>query len=195
MLSSKIAPWLGVLGLGAGGGILLQTNNPGEAAEVPLSADVPARLQQVRRLAASKPYKQQHNPFDVLIIGGGATGAGIAVDAATRCVCWCSASKLSCSHARTYDSGSHKPFPELPQSVPAAGLLFCEAQNAAGLPLTQSAQPISLLLGWLAATLEAPDGKRLGSALLNVNHQKLPLLLCYTQQALLQYTQSAARRA
>jgi alkyl hydroperoxide reductase subunit AhpF len=37
-------------------------------------------------LAASKPYKQQQNPFDVLIIGGGATGSGIALDAATRCV-------------------------------------------------------------------------------------------------------------
>jgi hypothetical protein len=86
MLSSKIAPWLGVLGLGAGGGILLQANNPGEGTEVLLSAEVPPRQQQITRLAASKPYKQQQNPFDVLIIGGGATGSGIALDAATRCV-------------------------------------------------------------------------------------------------------------
>lgn len=86
MLSSKIAPWLGVLGLGAGGGILLQGTNPGEASEVQLSAEIPTRQQQVQRLAASRPYKKQQNPFDVLIIGGGATGAGIAVDAATRCV-------------------------------------------------------------------------------------------------------------
>lgn len=96
MLSSKIAPWLGVLGLGAGGGILLQPSSPGEGGtEVALSAEVPARQQQVQRLAASKPYRQQQNPFDVLIIGGGATGAGIALDAATRsvsvcaCVCVC----------------------------------------------------------------------------------------------------------
>lgn len=88
MLSSKIAPWLGVLGLGAGGGILLQGNNPGEGTEVQLSPEVPSRQQQVQRLAASKPYRQQQNPFDVLIIGGGATGAGIAVDAATRWVGW-----------------------------------------------------------------------------------------------------------
>jgi glycerol-3-phosphate dehydrogenase len=87
MLSSKIAPWLGVLGLGAGGGILLQGNNPGEGTEVTLSAEIPTRQQQVARLAASKPYKKQQNPFDVLIIGGGATGAGIAVDAATRWAC------------------------------------------------------------------------------------------------------------
>lgn len=86
MLSSKIAPWLGVLGLGAGGGILLQGNNPGEGTEVQLSPEVPSRQQQLQRLAASKPYRQQQNPFDVLIIGGGATGAGIAVDAATRWV-------------------------------------------------------------------------------------------------------------
>lgn len=84
MLSSKIAPWLGVLGLGAGGGIMLQSNNPGEPSEVQLSAEIPSRKQQVQRLAASKPYKQKQNPFDVLIIGGGATGAGIALDAATR---------------------------------------------------------------------------------------------------------------
>lgn len=85
MLSSKIAPWLGVLGIGAGGGILLQGTQPGEGTEVQLSAEIPTRQQQVQRLAASKPYRQQQNPFDVLIIGGGATGAGIAVDAATRC--------------------------------------------------------------------------------------------------------------
>lgn len=101
MLSSKIAPWLGVLGLGAGGGILLQGTNPGEASEVQLSAEIPTRQQQVQRLAASKPYKKQQNPFDVLIIGGGATGAGIAVDAATRCVyCATLCQKLSVGLAR-----------------------------------------------------------------------------------------------
>lgn len=40
----------------------------------------PARPQQLANLATgTKEY-----PFDVLIVGGGATGAGIAVDAATR---------------------------------------------------------------------------------------------------------------
>ncbi len=43
---------------------------------------VPSRAQQLSRLHDSSPDK----PFDVLIIGGGATGAGCALDAATRCV-------------------------------------------------------------------------------------------------------------
>jgi len=43
-------------------------------------AGIPSRHEQVRRLRSSDPSK----PFDVLIIGGGATGAGAALDAATR---------------------------------------------------------------------------------------------------------------
>lgn len=85
MLSSKVAPWLGVLGLGAGGGILLQASNPGDGGEAVLEPNIPARQQQVQRLGESRPTKRQpSNPFDILVIGGGATGAGIALDAATR---------------------------------------------------------------------------------------------------------------
>ena len=42
--------------------------------------EVPARAQQLAKLHAGN----KEDPFDVLIIGGGATGAGCAVDAATR---------------------------------------------------------------------------------------------------------------
>ncbi|KAF5836629.1 mitochondrial glycerol-3-phosphate dehydrogenase [Dunaliella salina] len=46
-----------------------------------LSVDnVPSRTEQYQRLMASK----MENPFDVLVIGGGATGAGCAFDAQTR---------------------------------------------------------------------------------------------------------------
>lgn len=43
---------------------------------------VPSRAQQLDRLAGNSP----EDPFDVLIIGGGASGAGCAVDAQTRWV-------------------------------------------------------------------------------------------------------------
>lgn len=42
---------------------------------------VPSRRQQLSRLHGST----RENPFDLLIIGGGATGTGCAVDAVTRC--------------------------------------------------------------------------------------------------------------
>eukprot|EP00775_Hariotina_reticulata_P006063 gene6063-6301_t len=80
MLSSRIAPWLGVLGLGAGGGILLNQGDAGNTRDVQLLTQVPSRQQQVAALSTSKP----DNPFDLLVIGGGATGSGIALDAATR---------------------------------------------------------------------------------------------------------------
>ena len=41
---------------------------------------VPSRKEQLRKLADGS----EHNPFDVLIIGGGATGTGCALDAVTR---------------------------------------------------------------------------------------------------------------
>lgn len=43
---------------------------------------VPPRDEQIKRLRAAT----KDAPFDVLIIGGGATGTGCAVDAVTRCV-------------------------------------------------------------------------------------------------------------
>jgi Glycerol-3-phosphate dehydrogenase len=39
--------------------------------------EIPTRSQQIERLS-------QNQPFDVLVVGGGATGSGIALDAATR---------------------------------------------------------------------------------------------------------------
>ena len=41
---------------------------------------VPSRKEQVQKLAGGS----EHNPFDVLVIGGGATGTGCALDAVTR---------------------------------------------------------------------------------------------------------------
>ena len=41
---------------------------------------VPSRKEQLQKLASGS----EHNPFDVLIIGGGATGTGCALDAVTR---------------------------------------------------------------------------------------------------------------
>ncbi len=41
---------------------------------------VPSRAEQLRKLADGS----ERNPFDVLIIGGGATGSGCALDAITR---------------------------------------------------------------------------------------------------------------
>eukprot|EP00879_Flechtneria_rotunda_P027540 GHRR01029506.1.p1 GENE.GHRR01029506.1~~GHRR01029506.1.p1 ORF type:complete len:136 (+),score=25.16 GHRR01029506.1:94-501(+) len=81
MLSGRLAPWLGVLGLGAGGGILLNSaDSNGSSNDVQLLATVPTRQQQVAHLSSSRP----NQPFELLVIGGGATGCGIAVDAATR---------------------------------------------------------------------------------------------------------------
>lgn len=42
---------------------------------------VPSRREQLQKLSQGTVS----NPYDVLIIGGGATGTGCAVDAATRC--------------------------------------------------------------------------------------------------------------
>ena len=41
---------------------------------------VPSRKEQLQKLASGN----EHNPFDVLVIGGGATGTGCALDAVTR---------------------------------------------------------------------------------------------------------------
>lgn len=47
------------------------------------NAEVPTRAAQL----ASLQRGTADDPFDVLIIGGGATGTGCAVDAVSRCVC------------------------------------------------------------------------------------------------------------
>lgn len=49
---------------------------------VDLSERLPTRPELVSRLKEAG----RDNPFDMLIIGGGATGTGCALDAATRCV-------------------------------------------------------------------------------------------------------------
>lgn len=57
---------------------------------VPEERGLPSRAEQVRRLKgeSSSPGDAEHNKvdneYDILVIGGGATGAGVALDAATR---------------------------------------------------------------------------------------------------------------
>ena len=72
--------------LTAGSGYLIQSGNTvwakdsGGSGEPSLSHHVPTRKQQLAKLRQTTSVK----PLDVLVIGGGATGTGCAVDAATR---------------------------------------------------------------------------------------------------------------
>jgi hypothetical protein len=50
--------------------------------EVEAPRGLPSRAEQVRRL--QRPTIRDDGAFDILVIGGGATGAGIALDAAQR---------------------------------------------------------------------------------------------------------------
>ena len=49
-------------------------------ARIDYLSQVPSRADQLRKLADGT----EHNPFDILVIGGGATGTGCALDAVTR---------------------------------------------------------------------------------------------------------------
>lgn len=73
----------GVLAAGAGGILLYSPSllfaEPKEDGPE-FATKVPSRMQQLARMRESSREK----PFDLLIIGGGATGAGCAADAATR---------------------------------------------------------------------------------------------------------------
>jgi glycerol-3-phosphate dehydrogenase len=84
MLRSAAAPLAAVLGAGASARFLLQGSAPTADAEADAGllarGPVPTREQQLARLRAGS----KEHPFDVLIIGGGATGTGCALDAATR---------------------------------------------------------------------------------------------------------------
>lgn len=57
------------------------THYPSCAVQVNYSGTVPTRSEQWRSLSARGTIS---DPFDILIIGGGATGAGCVIDAATR---------------------------------------------------------------------------------------------------------------
>ena len=68
-------------------------NNGHHKFETPLPIPLPSRQQQIERLVAAgkrgqrhqhQQQQQQHEPFDVLVVGGGATGSGIALDAQLR---------------------------------------------------------------------------------------------------------------
>lgn len=75
------------LGLGLAGGFALtetevfQTYAQARSSPIQMhTAPLPSRSDQIQRLSRSSPAA----PFDVLVIGGGATGTGIALDATTR---------------------------------------------------------------------------------------------------------------
>lgn len=81
----------GAIVAGAGGGAYLLSNKsqasllfgrPPLDGEPPLELleRVPTRAQQMAKLRTST----REHPFDLLIVGGGATGSGVAVDAVTR---------------------------------------------------------------------------------------------------------------
>mmetsp|Transcript_21800 Transcript_21800/g.55502 ORF Transcript_21800/g.55502 Transcript_21800/m.55502 type:complete len:359 (-) Transcript_21800:304-1380(-) len=79
----KSAPALFLVG--AGTGALVTTvkgglTTGGDAGRMQLPDHVPSRAANLQKARESTPIK----PFDMLIIGGGATGTGCAVDAATR---------------------------------------------------------------------------------------------------------------
>lgn len=81
----KAAPALFLLGAGSSalvttvksGGLVTTGKDPNK---LQLSDHVPSRTVNLQKARESTPIK----PFDILIIGGGATGTGCAVDAATR---------------------------------------------------------------------------------------------------------------
>eukprot|EP00741_Cyanophora_paradoxa_P017923 tig00021036_g17307.t1 len=55
-----------------------------DGSELPVAGDAPARALRTRAEHLADLGASSKNPFDVLVIGGGATGAGIALDCATR---------------------------------------------------------------------------------------------------------------
>jgi hypothetical protein len=87
MVFHRFVPYVGYMIVGAGGvGVLQQTisfTSSGDGERFSLANRiVPTRAQQLSRL---RQFTKE-SPCDVLIIGGGATGAGSALDAAARCV-------------------------------------------------------------------------------------------------------------
>lgn len=76
----RLAPYVGVLGAG-GAGLLVYGSPSLFGRHQEEYGPVPARSEQIDSLRKAT----RDNPFDVLIIGGGATGAGCALDATTRC--------------------------------------------------------------------------------------------------------------
>jgi hypothetical protein len=75
----RLAPYVGVLGVG-GTGLLVYSPGSLFARNDDPYDKVPPRRDQIGRLRGAT----RDNPFDLLIVGGGATGAGCALDATTR---------------------------------------------------------------------------------------------------------------
>lgn len=81
-MAGRLAPALGALTVAGGALYSLGASGSGHEhlQDRVVLGPVPSRAEAVARLKDSSPDR----PFDVLIIGGGATGAGCAVDAVTR---------------------------------------------------------------------------------------------------------------
>ena len=76
-----------VAGVGLSVGSLAVWVNSGDLVEdssFSLDYDAHRPAPRARRLSDLTQKGSKENPFDVLVVGGGATGAGIALDAATR---------------------------------------------------------------------------------------------------------------
>lgn len=81
----KLGGWAVALAVGAGSGAVMLNSKQVFAkdsadASQPLFNKVPSRRHSIAKL---KQFDRER-PFDVLVLGGGATGAGCALDAATR---------------------------------------------------------------------------------------------------------------
>jgi glycerol-3-phosphate dehydrogenase len=76
---------LGVSSLGVLAWLTSPETCKNEAFEVQMSTKIPSRVQHLNTMRASS----RANPFDLLIIGGGATGAGCALDASSRGIKTC----------------------------------------------------------------------------------------------------------
>ncbi|KAG9048637.1 mitochondrial glycerol-3-phosphate dehydrogenase [Tulasnella sp. UAMH 9824] len=73
-----------VAGSAAGGGALIYYNSATPIHHEPVSTRPPPPWTPPSRQEMLNRLKEEKEEFDLLIVGGGATGAGIAVDAATR---------------------------------------------------------------------------------------------------------------
>lgn len=96
-----IGAGLGVSSLGVVALLTAPETGKNEAFEMKMNEKIPSRSQQLDAMRAST----KANPFDLLIIGGGATGAGCALDASARGIKTCESA--SCCSKTLCPSEAH----------------------------------------------------------------------------------------
>jgi len=80
---ARMLSYLAYAGVGAWGfqqSASVLARSPDTEDQIAVAERVPSRAQQLSRLRNNS----REQPFDLLVIGGGATGTGVAVDAASR---------------------------------------------------------------------------------------------------------------